>query len=323
MTLSSPGTIVAPPVSATVLHGRLQARARFRHLQIWLRIAELGTTHKAAESLGMTQPAVTHALAELEKLIGGRLFFRHARGMRLTPTGEMLLPTARRILAALADIAEQSASLAHHAAGCVRVGAIGGAIAGILARTLPGFSARHPDVLVQLRAASPAELEGLVALREIDLALCREPEVIPEGWEYIRLMDDRFVIVGGARHWRVPLKNPSPETLAEHTWLAVPPDTASGAALGTLFENVSQWPRFRLVSSRLPEVLWTMLRAEPLLTLVPHSTAWQLLDAGQLVEIPTLRPMKFLPLGMLLPLENRARATQTMAEFLREACATA
>ena len=91
---------------ATVLRNRLVARARLRHLQVLVRIAELGSVQRAADAIDMSQPAVSHVLADLESLLGCALFHRQARGMRPTAVGATLLPLARRVLATVDDSAE-------------------------------------------------------------------------------------------------------------------------------------------------------------------------------------------------------------------------
>ena len=83
--------------SASVLLNRLQARARLRHLQVLVRVAELRNLRRSAEALGLSQPAVTQLLADLERLVELPLFERHARGVRHTPAGAQLVPLARRM----------------------------------------------------------------------------------------------------------------------------------------------------------------------------------------------------------------------------------
>jgi DNA polymerase-3 subunit beta len=58
--------------SAAVLHARLLARIRLRHLQLLVAIADHGTLKRAAEQVGMSQPAATQAIRELERLLSGR-----------------------------------------------------------------------------------------------------------------------------------------------------------------------------------------------------------------------------------------------------------
>ena len=69
---------------ATVLLNRLLARGKFRHIQVLLRLAELGSVQRTADAIGLTQSSVTQTLAYLESLLEVRLFERHARGV--TPT---------------------------------------------------------------------------------------------------------------------------------------------------------------------------------------------------------------------------------------------
>ena len=70
------------PTTPDLLFARLLGRARLKHLQLAVHIAELQSLQKAATAIGLSQPAATHALAEFETLLGTPLFERHARGMR-------------------------------------------------------------------------------------------------------------------------------------------------------------------------------------------------------------------------------------------------
>lgn len=81
--------------NATVLLKRLLARARLRHLQVLVLVAELASFRKAGQAIGMTQPAVSQVVADIEALLGVELFQRHARGARPTAICRELLPTAR------------------------------------------------------------------------------------------------------------------------------------------------------------------------------------------------------------------------------------
>ena len=69
-------------VPATVLLSRLMAGTRLRHLHLFIKLVELGNLKRSAEALHMSQPAATQLLADLERLVGVRLFERHARGVR-------------------------------------------------------------------------------------------------------------------------------------------------------------------------------------------------------------------------------------------------
>jgi len=72
------------PPSPAVLHERLLARLRLRHLKLVEALATHSHLRRAAEAVHISQPAATQMLRELESLFGMPLFERHARGMRIT-----------------------------------------------------------------------------------------------------------------------------------------------------------------------------------------------------------------------------------------------
>lgn len=271
------------PLTADTLRQRLLARGRLRHWLGFVRVADLGSVRKAAESIGIAQPALTSLLADLEALLGAPLFERHARGMRPTPLGRELLAPARRLLGAVDDMADQAVALQAQAQHVVRVGAIGGAVAGLLAPALVVLTRRHPDLLVQLLEADVLQLNALVARGEIDLALCRSPGLLPQGWHFLPLLQDRLVVLAGAGHALAGRRRLTLDLLRRQTWLVSPSGSLARSHFDTLFADGQ--PPLCQVSSRAPTVLWALLRAQPLLALVPASLARPLVEAGELVAL--------------------------------------
>ena len=94
---------------SSVVLNRLLAKVRVRHLQALARLAELGNVNRAAQAMGMTQPAVTLLLADLERLMEAPLFVRHARGVTPTPLARELLPLVRQMLGRLEEQPEARA----------------------------------------------------------------------------------------------------------------------------------------------------------------------------------------------------------------------
>lgn len=75
-------------------------RLKLRHLETFMQVARLGSVSRAAESLNLTQPAVTRTIRELEAICGRPLFARDGRGIRITPHGEVFQRHASRSLSA-------------------------------------------------------------------------------------------------------------------------------------------------------------------------------------------------------------------------------
>lgn len=80
-----------------------------------------GSVVRASVQLDMGQSAATQALAELRRVLGLRLFERHARGIRPTPAGRALIDAARGMLSELEDAAQTLAAIRLGASGALRL----------------------------------------------------------------------------------------------------------------------------------------------------------------------------------------------------------
>lgn len=160
-----------------------------RQLEVFSAIAAAGSVRAAADQLGLTQPAASMALAELERLLGVPLFDRHQRRLHLNAQGRALLPRAREIVERLRELGDGVAGAEPH--GALAIGAsntIGNYLVGEL---LGDFVAAYPAVKPSLRVANTAEIvaglldfsldvgciEGPAAHAEIESIPWREDEL--------------------------------------------------------------------------------------------------------------------------------------------------
>jgi DNA-binding transcriptional LysR family regulator len=146
-------------------------------LRAFVAVARLGTVGRAAQALGRTQPSISARLADLERTWSTRLFRRGSRGMRLTPEGARLLPSAEAVLRDLEEL-DRAAGVPVSPSREIRVGA-GDALGRLkLPRAVAALLRSTPDLDVRIREGpAPRLLEALRA-GEIDLALVVRP---PEG----------------------------------------------------------------------------------------------------------------------------------------------
>ncbi|MFM9923230.1 LysR family transcriptional regulator [Variovorax sp. H27-G14] len=303
-------------LSATVLRNRLLSRARLRHLEVFVRTADLGSVKRASDAIGMAQPTATQALSDLEALLGSALFLRHSKGMSATALGGALLPMARRMLALVDEAATQTVAITSRASSVVRVAAIAAGISGLLGDALPAFASTHPDILVQLQEADAGNQPSLLTAGEVDCFVCRAPEVLPEGWEFIALQQDRFAVVAAPGHPLARKKKLSLAQLEAATWLTTPAPVAARQAFDELFADSAQPPKTCNVLTTSPTMVWALLAKKELLALLPCSVVRHLLDGGHLVELHWHAPAAFRDIGLLLPLRERSGALDRFATFL-------
>lgn len=306
---------------AAVLLNRLLARARFRHLQVMVRLAEFGSVRAAAQAIGLTQPAVTQLLADLEALLGVTLYYRHARGVLPTAVCRHLLPLARQSLAGLNASAEAVALRAGTGQGLVRIWASTAAINGLLIRALPAFNQRYPGIQLNVREADVDEQFMAVGRAEVDLCVCRLSTVVPEGWRFQPLIDDEFAVFCAPGHELTRRRKVTARMLVSATWVMSPIDSAARHRLDEVFAAMGEVPRLSQVITRVSSMTVAMLREQPaLLTLAPASVFRPHEDAGLLVRLLLAQPLAFAPLGMVLPRRDVATATRTLADFVTDFC---
>jgi DNA-binding transcriptional LysR family regulator len=307
--------------SASVLLNRLQAKARFRHLQVLVRLGELQSIRRTADALGLSQPAVTQCLADLERLVEIRLFDRHARGLRVTHAGREVLPLARRMLDALAEASEALTAVRQRASGVVRVAAITGAVGGLLVRALPAFAQAHPGITVHVHESAPEQWGLQLARGEVDLALVRQPAATPAGFEFRPLLHDRFVVVCRPGHRLAARRGLDWAALAEDTWLPQSVGSAARAALDQLMGDIGGQPRMVQVLTRASVLTVALVEALDVLALVPLSVVRPWVDKGELVLVDVQPAPPFPPLGIVLPTEAASQAALQFAGFIERSAA--
>lgn len=140
----------------------------WNHWQVFLALAEGGTTAAAARALGQTQPTLSRQLGSLEAALGLAVFERHARGVRLTAAGRELLPAALRMREAAQGLSLALAARDDSLAGTVRLTASEIVSAHFLPAALAPLRAAHPEIQIELVASN--EVQDLLA-RSADLAV--------------------------------------------------------------------------------------------------------------------------------------------------------
>src|SRR5216684_1424256 len=114
------------------------------HLKTFVTVAELRHFARAATVCNVSQPAVSHQIAQLEDAVGAQLLNRTARRVSLTVAGEVLLEEARRILAAVDRARERMHGVTSGAVGRIRLGASATPGLYLLPPLLTRYAAAHP-----------------------------------------------------------------------------------------------------------------------------------------------------------------------------------
>lgn len=286
-----------------------------RHLAALEAVARTRSFGAAARELGYTQSAVSQQIAQLERIVGQRLFDRPGGPRRVEPTeaGLLLLGHADAIVAQLDAARADMAALAEGAAGTLRVGIYQSVGARLLPTLVRRFRAQWPRVGIRVREESSAEdLLRLLEHGELDLTFAELP--VRDGpFEWAEILQDPYVLLVSAR--------------SELAQLASAPPLRDVAKLPLIGRRTTDEPE-RHLAGRVPE-LNVIFRTDDNGTL----GAFVAEDLGvaiepQLVVDPRDRAVKMLPFGNRIPPRTlvlawhrdryRAPAAEAFVELARE-----
>jgi len=180
-------------------------------LRTFVAVADRASMTAAANTLHLTQGAVSQQVRRLEDLLGAALFERDRRGLRLTRSGERLLGKARRMVGLNDELWADMTGAAVE--GEVRLGGPYDLVGSCLAPILKAYADACPQVEVSLTCASSPDLASALARGDVDLALIEEPVGRPDGE---CLCVERLVWVG-AKGGRAHLKQPLPVSMVADT----------------------------------------------------------------------------------------------------------
>lgn len=203
---------------------------KLRHIRAFLDIAASGNLSAAAAAQGVTQPALSRSLAELEDLLGAQLFLREKRGLVLTPEGALFRHHASLGLQSLE--AGAGALRPDALGGSIRVGILPTAAAQLFPRVAVRFAALQPGTILKIETGPHSYLVGQLRAGAIDLMIGRMPDPGEmAGMIFAHLYEEDIVLVARKGH---PLAGAPIATLLQSVPVILPPEGAVNDFLAVL-----------------------------------------------------------------------------------------
>lgn len=302
------------PSSGEVLFARAQAHLRLRHLRLLAAIATKGTLGGAAVEIGISQPAATQMLRELENLLETMLVQRHARGVVFTEAGQVLAGFARQTLDAMRITADNLADVAAGRNATLQVGAIAAAVIALVTPAFDQLLARCPDDCFNVVEIPAPEtlLAGLLAGSH-HLILVREPAKPDPMLVFEPLFADELVIVASPEHPAAMADKVSLSMLAGCEWVLATRQVLTRTAFDEWCGRAGFTPKSGNISGNSITMLPNALAATGAIAAAPASTVHALLRQGVLRRV---RVDMRLPLPALGGLYRREDANPLIGRFL-------
>jgi DNA-binding transcriptional LysR family regulator len=276
-------------------------RVRLRQLALLLATQELRTLGAAAKKLGMTQPAASKMLKELEGSIGYPLFDRIGRGIQLNPMGQCVLSHAQNLQGNMTAMGRELDEIHHNNAGKLSIGSILAASSDLIVEAISHLRTLHPTLPIHIASGTSDHLMERLQAGELDLVIGRLVGLPVSEYEFRAIKNEALSVVVGNKHPLCRLKSLTFAHLLRFPWVlqsngspmrnVINDEFASHRAsvpMG-LIETDSVVITIHLIAKEnyiavMPQSIALLYAKHGLLTVLPYALTHQLTDYGSIVK---------------------------------------
>ena len=258
-----------------------------RHLRALVALSDLKLIARVSEALGVTQPAVSKQIAELERIVGVPVVTRDRNRLYLTPIGVRLADHARLALGQLDRAAFDIEAMTSGVSGSVSVGVVSSVAPNLMSGTIELFKRSTPQANVSVSEGHFVELLPQLEAGALDLVIARvwQPQELA-GIDQMALFSEPIVVVAGHNH---PLSQGGDVTWKDVTtypWILPQPGSVARQAVDALFAANGLSPPNNTIASLSIALNLELLRAMPALGLLPQRLAQAQAARGETVILP-------------------------------------
>jgi len=295
-----------------------------RRLQVFHAVAKHLSFTRAAETLFMTQPAVTFQIKQLEEQLSTRLFDRAQGRIALTPAGRLAFEYAERILALSTELHTRLKEMGGQAAGLLCIGASMTIGEYVLPQLIGKFKARFPAVVPTLFVGNSEAVQERVAERTLDLGFI-------EGDSHLSTLqnevccEDELQVVCAPSHPLATQAGALPASLTQYPYISREAGSGTRAVIDRYLQQAGVSPESMDVVVELgsPEALKGLVATGLGFAIMSRVIAAKELQLGQLVQVP-LRPPLIRNFSVVYPKERfHSRLVAAFLQFAKEQLAAA
>lgn len=264
----------------------LQRKAlTLKQLRALTAIVDAGSVTAAAGLLHVTPPAVSTQLRGLEEIVGAQVLHRGPDGqIGITPIGEELLATARRV--------EHALDLCFRRVTAMRAGLAGHVSVGVVSTGkyfAPGLVARmkrtHPEIEVGLKVGNREEIIDMLARGAIELAIMGRPPVSPES-VCDELGEHPYLVIAPPGHRLAGHRRVDPAEILDETFLCREEGSGSRILMTRYLDRIGEGRPYRVVEMGTNETIKQAVMAGLGIAVISGHTVVPELEAGRLVALP-------------------------------------
>jgi len=292
-----------------------------RRLQVFYTVAQMLSFTKAADSLHMTQPAVTFQVRQLEEYFNTRLFDRTHNRISLTDAGERVLEYAEKIFVLYSEMENAVREITGDISGVLIIGASTTIAEYMLPSLLGDFKHRYPEVNLQLKVSNTEGIVSMVENNVIDLGVVEAP-VANKNLVVEVCRNDNLVAIVSPNHPLANDKEVNISRLLEYPYICREEGSGTREVINEYMHEANVDLSGLHISMELgsPEAVKGTVEAGMGVSIVSRATIHKELALGTLVALnltpPLERPFSFVHQKQ----KFRHRAMDELLEFARNHC---
>jgi DNA-binding transcriptional LysR family regulator len=252
---------------------QLLNRLRMRQVALILAVEEKRTLRAAASQLGLTQPAATKMLHELEDALGQRLFERIGRGLTLNPAGERVTGYFRSIRGSMEALNRELGDIRLGGAGKFSVGSIMAASPGRLTEALLGLKAEFPMLAMEIAVDTSDRL--LAQLREgvLEIVIGRITPLEGIACTFTAIDDEKLAVIAATDHPLARKRVVDFKALLGYPWVLQPHGSPMRDVIEREFrEHHATLPRGLIETGSILTTI-NLVRSSELVAVIPQAVA--------------------------------------------------
>ena len=250
---------------------RIERRLKLHDVRVLIAVVEAGSMHKAAERLGVSQPAISKAIADLEHTIGLPLLERSPRGIEPTQYGRALIKRGTAAFDEFRQGLKDVKFLADPSTGELRIGCPDVLATGPVLAVIEHLTRQHPRLVFHVVTGATGTLYRELTERNVDLVITRATEgVAREQTNVGSLFEDNIVVAAGAQSRWARRRWVKLDELVSEPWTLPPYDSAMGAIVWEAFRASGLAPPEATVVTEFTNMRSRLVASGRFLTVLPE-----------------------------------------------------
>ncbi|HQT47805.1 MAG: LysR family transcriptional regulator [Acidocella sp. 20-63-7] len=278
----------------------LRSRLKLRHLRLLVTLDEQRNLHRAAEEMGIAQPAASKLLAEIEDILRLPLFERHPRGLSPNVQGEMLIRSAKVVLRTLVQAGEEIAAFSNGDAGTVTVGTVMAPMVELLVEAIDRVRKTHPSLRITVELDVSDMLANRLLEGAIDFSLARIPHDMELAqFEYQELWGENIHFLCREGHPLAGRKDLTFRDLAACVWVLQPRGTPLRQVIERAYLSAGLGALENVINSTSAVMAMVMVDRSDAITAMEKQVAKLLSGVGRFRILDLKQDMCLEPYGLL------------------------